>query len=121
MLQDLYPSEGLSRAEALAAATRAYEEEMRAGAVRNLLSGKMVRLLLLQVQALKLQSLRAMDTLDRLVDSNKLNLQLFATLPACLLAVAASRLARAGATALRGARQRKTETVPRTSAADFVW
>ena len=39
MLQDLYPSEGLSRAEALAAATRAYEEEMRAGAVRNLLSG----------------------------------------------------------------------------------
>jgi len=77
---------------------------MRAGAVRNLLSGKMVRLLLLQVQALKLQSLRAMDTLDRLVDSNKLNLQLFATLPACLLAVAASRLARAGATALRARR-----------------
>jgi hypothetical protein len=100
-----------NRTEALAAASRLYEAGLRAGTLKGLLSGRMVRLILIQAQLLKLQSLRAMGTLDDLVDANRLNVSLFATLPALLLALLAWRAAAAAGYAVRARGLRSTKDV----------
>ena len=47
--------------------------------------GKLVRLMLIQVQLLKTEGLRAMGAIDDLVDANRLNVQLLASVPAVVL------------------------------------
>jgi len=74
-----------NRAEALAAASKMYEEEVAYGAITNLFRGNIVNLLLVQIQQLKAGMLEAMGSIDDLVDSNRLNIQLFAVIPAFLL------------------------------------
>lgn len=110
MLRDLTGG-STNRTEALSAASRLYEAGLRAGTIKGLLSGRMVRLLLIQAQLLKLQSLRAMATLDDLVDANRLNVSLFATLPALLLALLAWRAATAAGYAVRARGLRSTKDV----------
>ena len=87
MLRDLGIGDGtkLNRPEALAEAARMYEKELAQGAIKNLFRGGMVRLLLIQVQQLKTGLLQAMGRIDDLMDSNRLNVQLLATIPAILL------------------------------------
>ena len=51
--------EAADRAEKLSAVSRAYESEIRAGAVKNLLRGRMLRLMLIQAQLMKTESLKA--------------------------------------------------------------
>ena len=80
------------RAAALAAVSRAYEREIKRGALRNIVQGKLVRLILIQVQLLKTELLKAMGAIDSLVDANRLNVQLLASVPALLLLVGGSRL-----------------------------
>ena len=46
------------RAAKLSAVSRAYEDEIRAGAVKNLLRGRMLRLMLIQAQLMKTESLK---------------------------------------------------------------
>ena len=46
---------------------------------------KLLRLLLIQVQLLKTELLKAMGALDDLVDANRLNMQLLASVPAVVL------------------------------------
>jgi nuclear control of ATPase protein 2 len=87
MLRDLGLSDGskAARQEALAAASRMYEEELKQGAIKNLFRGGMVRLLLIQVQQLKTGMLQAMGSIDHLMDANRLNVQLLTAIPAFLL------------------------------------
>ena len=87
MLRDLGLGDGTKRGrpEALAEASRMYEREMAQGTIKKLLRGEMVRLLLIQVQQLKTGLLQAMGSIDDLVESNRLNVQLLATIPAILL------------------------------------
>lgn len=87
MLRDLGIGDGtkLNRPEAMAEAARMYEKELAQGAIKNLFRGGMVRLLLIQVQQLKTGMLQAMGRIDDLMDSNRLNVQLLATIPAILL------------------------------------
>lgn len=73
------------RAAKLAAVSRAYESEIKRGALRNIVQGKLVRLILIQVQLLKTEMLKAMGAIDDLVDANRLNVQLLASLPAFVL------------------------------------
>jgi nuclear-control-of-ATPase protein 2 len=87
MLRDLGIGDGTkeNRPNALAEAARMYESELAQGAIKNLFRGGMVRLLLIQVQQLKTGLLQAMGRIDDLMDSNRLNVQLLATIPAILL------------------------------------
>eukprot|EP00588_Corethron_pennatum_P036472 CAMPEP_0194351618 /NCGR_PEP_ID=MMETSP0171-20130528/108273_1 /TAXON_ID=218684 /ORGANISM="Corethron pennatum, Strain L29A3" /LENGTH=969 /DNA_ID=CAMNT_0039119261 /DNA_START=23 /DNA_END=2932 /DNA_ORIENTATION=- len=108
MLADLGLAEAMktglsaeSRSEALAAASRMYEAELRTGAVLNLVRGRSVRLILVQIQQLKAEMLRAAGAIDDLIDANRLNVQLLAAVPAVLLAVVATRLALVGLFAIR--------------------
>mmetsp|Transcript_1397 Transcript_1397/g.2547 ORF Transcript_1397/g.2547 Transcript_1397/m.2547 type:complete len:860 (+) Transcript_1397:221-2800(+) len=94
MLKDLGIGDGTKegRPEALAEASRMYEKELAQGAIKNLFRGAMVRLLLIQVQQLKTGSLQAMGSIDDLMDSNRLNVQLLATIPAILLVTFGTRI-----------------------------
>ena len=94
MLRDLGIGDGTKegRKEALAAASRMYESELSQGAIRKIFRGEMVRLLLIQVQQLKTGLLQAMGSIDDLVDSNRLNVQLLATIPAILFVTYGTRL-----------------------------
>lgn len=87
MLKDLGVGDGSrqTRAAALAAASRMYEQEVSGGAIRGLLRGNTAQLMLIQIQQLKADLLQAMDTIDSLVDSNRLNVQLLASIPALLI------------------------------------
>lgn len=94
MLRDLGIGDGTKecRPEALAEASRMYEKELAQGAIKNLFRGAMVRLLLIQVQQLKTGLLQAMGSIDDLMDSNRLNVQLLATIPAILLVTFGTRI-----------------------------
>lgn len=76
----------------MAEAARMYEKELAQGAIKNLFRGGMVRLLLIQVQQLKTGLLQAMGSIDDLMDSNRLNVQLLAAIPAFLLVNFGTRL-----------------------------
>ncbi|KAF1332885.1 Nuclear control of atpase protein 2, partial [Globisporangium splendens] len=57
-----------------------YEKQL-ASAVRNLMSGDIVRMLLIQVQFIKKELMVAMGAIDELMHANQLNLQIMATVP----------------------------------------
>lgn len=88
MLRDLGCGDGTSetRREALGTARDIYERNLKRGLFRNLVGGQLVRLLLIQVQQLKVGLLSALFNIDTLVRSNRINFQLLATIPAVLLA-----------------------------------
>ena len=79
------------RAAALAEVSRAYEREIKKG-IRSVVRGKLMRLMLIQVQLLKTELLKAMGAIDDLVDANRLNVQLLASVPAVLLLIVTSRV-----------------------------
>lgn len=95
MLRDLGVGDGTreNRAQALASASRMYEEEVAGGAIRGIVRGKVAQLMLIQIQQLKADLLQAMDTIDVLVDANRLNVQLVAGVPALLIVIYGTRAA----------------------------
>eukprot|EP00984_Skeletonema_dohrnii_P015840 scaffold6939_cov117-Skeletonema_dohrnii-CCMP3373.AAC.3 len=95
MLKDLGVGDGTreNRARALASASRMYEEEVAGGAIRGIVRGKVAQLMLIQIQQLKADLLQAMDTIDVLVDANRLNVQLIAGIPALLIVIYGTRAA----------------------------
>ena len=93
MLRDLgIPVDDETNVESLAQASRMYEQQLKNGAVKNMVFGNMVRLLLIQVQQLKAELLEAFQSIDELVDANRLNVSLLATIPAFLLVRWGSRI-----------------------------
>lgn len=93
MLKDLGVGDGTrqTRATALAAASRMYEQEVSHGAIRGIVRGKVAQLMLIQIQQLKADLLQAMDQIDNLVDANRLNVQLVASIPAVLILIFGTR------------------------------
>ncbi|CAK4138392.1 unnamed protein product [Aphanomyces euteiches] len=57
-----------------------YEKELPK-AVRNLITGDIVRMMLIQIQFIKKELMVAMKAIDELMDANQLNMQMMATLP----------------------------------------
>ncbi len=94
MLRDMGLGDGtqVTRAKALVEAANIYEKELAGGAVKNIFRGDMVRLLLIQVQQMKTGMLQAMGSIDDLMDSNRLNVQLLAVVPAILIVTLGTRL-----------------------------
>ena len=78
--------------------------------VKNFFSGKMIRLVLIQVQFLKKELLKAMGAMDEMVDANRLNVQLLAALPAVWLVSGASRLTLAALFAIRTKKIQQSRT-----------
>lgn len=93
MLKDLMLGDGTpaSRAKAVEAATRQYENDLRSGLFRHVASGHLLRLLLVQVQQLKVGLLNAIADIDVLISGNKLNVRLLATIPAIIIITLATR------------------------------
>ena len=87
MLRDLDVNDGTPemRDKGIAAASRLYEKELKDGVIKSAVRGHIVRLLLVQVQILKTSLFDAMESIDHLVDANRLNVQLLASIPAFLL------------------------------------
>jgi len=93
MLQDLGFGDGSAETqrEALQKATEQYEAYLRQGLLYNLVQGKLVRLLLIQVQQLKVGLLSALETIDVLMAGNRIHFQLLAIIPAILMAYFGTR------------------------------
>jgi nuclear-control-of-ATPase protein 2 len=87
MLRDLDFGDGTpeGRHEAILKATRQYESDMKTGLMRHALGGRLVRLILIQVQQLKVGMLHAADTADVLLQANRFNFQLLAIIPAIVI------------------------------------
>ena len=111
MLRDLGVGDGTpeGRAAAVAAAARMYEDELKAGALKGLVRGRVVRLMLIQIQQLKAGLLKAMGSIDDLVDKNRLNVQLLASIPAFILVTYGSKLL---FSFIVGLRMKKVSVVP---------
>ena len=94
MLQDLGLGDGSAdtRKEALQDAARLYEDQLENGVIRSALRGRLVRLLLIQVQQLKAGLLHAMSSIDVLVAANRLNLQILGVIPAVLIVYFGTRI-----------------------------
>jgi nuclear-control-of-ATPase protein 2 len=61
-----------------------YEKQL-GSAVKNLMTGDIVRMLLIQVQFIKKELMVAMGAIDELMHANQLNLQILATIPTFLV------------------------------------
>ena len=94
MLRDLDFGDGTaqSRPEALERATRQYESDMKTGLFRHAMGGRLVRLILIQVQQLKVGLLNAAESIDVLLQANRINLQLLAIIPGVLALVIGTRI-----------------------------
>jgi nuclear-control-of-ATPase protein 2 len=94
MLKDLGFGDGTeaTRQEALALASRRYEKDLEQGLIMNAMRGRLIRLLLVQVQQLKAGLLHALDSIDVLVAANRLNVQLLAAIPAVLIMTLGARV-----------------------------
>jgi nuclear-control-of-ATPase protein 2 len=78
MLRDLGFGDGTeaARKEGLIQAARQYESDLKNGLFRNAMRGRLIRLLLVQIQQLKAGLLSALASIDILVAANRLNIQL---------------------------------------------
>jgi hypothetical protein len=84
MLHDLGLGDGTpsTRYDAIVKATRQYESDMKTGLIWHAMGGRLVRLMLIQMQQLKVSMLDAAETIDVLFQSNRINMQLLAVVPA---------------------------------------
>jgi ATP synthase regulation protein NCA2 len=87
MLQDLGFGDGtpVTRQEALKHVTRQYEKDVVSGLFTNLVSGRLIRLQLIQMQQLKVGLLSALDTIDILLKGNRVHFHVLAAIPAILI------------------------------------
>ncbi|VEU43869.1 unnamed protein product [Pseudo-nitzschia multistriata] len=94
MLHDLGLGDGTpaTRHGATIEATRMYESYMRSGLVWHALGGQLVRLMLIQMQQLKVSMLDAAETIDVLFQSNRINMQLLAVVPAIGIVVVGTKI-----------------------------
>lgn len=88
MLRDLDLADGSpeQRRLGLQHATEQYEQILQRGLLSNLIRGRLVRLMLIQVQQLKVGLLSALDTIDVLMQGNRIHFYALATIPSILLA-----------------------------------
>ena len=86
--------------------SRRYEAEMKKP-ITSLVSGDLVRMLLLQLQFMKKELLVVMTSLDELIRENQFNLEVLAIIPAALVTWSTYQLGVQIMTAVRGTRSSK--------------
>jgi nuclear-control-of-ATPase protein 2 len=89
MLRDLNFGDGTpgNRQAALSNALRQYEQDLDTGVFRHAFGGRLIRLILIQVQQLKVGLLTALESIDLLLQANKLNIQILGIIPAILIII----------------------------------
>jgi nuclear-control-of-ATPase protein 2 len=94
MLRDLGFGDGTpaTRHEAMLRASRQYESDMNSGLIRHAMGGRLIRLILIQVQQLKVGMLDAAESIDVLFQANRFNIQLLAIIPAIVIVGLGSKL-----------------------------
>lgn len=94
MLRDLNFGDGTpaTRHDAMIKASRQYEEDMKSGLIRHAVGGRLIRLILIQVQQLKVGMLNAAETIDVLLQTNRFNIQLLAIIPAIVIVTVGTKL-----------------------------
>jgi len=94
MLKSLNFGDGTpeSRTEALHKAMEQYEYSFASNFYVSAVGGTLFQLILVQVQQLKVGLLNALDSIDVLLQANKINVQLLAIVPAFVLLTAVTRL-----------------------------
>ena len=92
MLRDLNFCDGSpeQRPEGMRQAMRQYESDMNTGMLWH--SNRLVRLILIQVQQLKVGMLHATDTVDLLYQANRFNFQLLTIIPAIVIVTVGTKL-----------------------------
>lgn len=93
MLRDLNFGDGTpaARQEALRKATEQYELDLSNGMFANFARGRLIRLLLIQVQQLKVGMLSALDTIDVLLQGNRIHFKVLAAIPPFLMVTYGTR------------------------------
>lgn len=88
MLRDLNFGDGTpaTRQDAIRKATEQYEHDLSHGLFANFARGRLIRLLLIQVQQLKVGMLSALETIDVLIVGNRIHFKVLAAIPAILIA-----------------------------------
>ena len=74
-----------TRAKALEDATIQYEKDMSKGMLLHFATGRLIQLLLIQMQQLKVGMLQALNYIDVLMKGNQIHFQIMAAIPAVLL------------------------------------
>ncbi|CAJ1954725.1 unnamed protein product [Cylindrotheca closterium] len=94
MLRDLKFGDGTpaTRHDAMIKASRQYEDDMNSGLIFNAMSGRLIRLILIQVQQLKVGMLNAAETIDVLMQTNRFNIQLLAIIPAMVIVTVGTKV-----------------------------
>lgn len=100
----------LAQAHDMSTVSEVLAQETRS-AVKNLLSGNIVRALLLQLQFVTCEVYDGLNKLDDLLAANQATIQVLALFPAVFLAVTAVRLVRALVVALASESVKSTQTV----------
>lgn len=92
MLKDSNFGDGApeSRQQAILKATRQYESDMKSGLLWH--GNRLVKLILIQVQQLKVGLLHATDTVDVLLQANRFNIQLLAVIPAIIIVTLGTKI-----------------------------
>jgi nuclear control of ATPase protein 2 len=93
MLRDLNFGDGTpaTRQEAIRKATEQYEHDLSHGLFANFARGRLIRLLLIQVQQLKVGMLSALDTIDVLIEGNRIHFKVLAAIPAVAIVTFGTR------------------------------
>jgi nuclear-control-of-ATPase protein 2 len=94
MLRDLKFGDGTpeTRQEAMLKATRQYEDDMKSGLMWHAIGGRLIRLILIQVQQLKVGMLNSVETIDVLLQTNRINIQLLAIIPAFVIVTVGTKV-----------------------------
>jgi nuclear-control-of-ATPase protein 2 len=94
MLRDIGFGDGnpKGRQAALQAATEEYEGAFQSSLLANVVQGRFARLMLVQMQQLKVGMLSALDTIDVLLQGNRIHFQILAAIPALIMATYGTRL-----------------------------
>lgn len=93
MLRDMGFGDGTesSRHDAFVQATKEYETDLQHGLIGILVKGRLVSLLLLQMQQLKVGLLSALADIDVLMQGNRINFQVMAAIPAIVIVYVGTR------------------------------
>jgi nuclear-control-of-ATPase protein 2 len=93
MLRDLGFGDGSEamRTEALQKAAETYEKDLKSGVFSSVFRGDLVRLMLVQVQQLKVGMLSALGTIDTLMKGNQIHFQALAAIPAIVIVTYGTR------------------------------
>lgn len=104
---DTFTAERIAKELDVSVLTQQYEAELKKP-IQNLVSGDLVRMLLIQLQFMKTEMLVVMQALDELIKENLFNLEVLATIPAFIVSWSLYQGGKAALRAVRGSKNSRS-------------